>query len=1185
VEYRRAGARGWGRGIVAVLIGGILVANLFVPQFTAKGAPTLTINSITWGVVGLDSNNVSVGPNEFPAGARVCNTGTSAANNLVSTFVWDSSNTYINTQSGSQTTLTQTSLAAGSCVDFYYNVEVTRSSSAYFASRDYHITIDSDETSLQTTPMGYELYVEKLVSQNRNSVNSITCTDCLGTYPNYTVVVGNTYTIIFDHSTATNGYEQLVGFLNLPNTIFQVITVSSTFTAPVGYTSDKLYQDACTWDPDPSSPTYRSCLGTGKAGGDIVAIYQIKIIAAGGPTSIGGLIYDYSGSSYHYNSDFGGLTINITAMDPTPTPTSTFTPSNTPTNTATNTATATDTPTYTLTPSETPTNTATATDTPTITPTPSDTPSNTPTATDTPTETFTPSNTPTATATPTETYTPSNTPTDTLTPSNTPTATDTPTDTQTPSDTPTATDTPTDTLTPSNTPTATDTPTETLTPSNTPTATDTPTETFTPSNTPTATYTPTETFTPSNTPTDTLTPSNTPTDTPTPSDTPTDTLTPSDTPTATDTPTDTLTPSNTPTPSDTPTETYTPSNTPTDTLTPSNTPTATDTPTDTPTPSDTPTDTLTPSNTPTATDTPTDTLTPSNTPTATDTPTDTLTPSNTPTATDTPTDTLTPSNTPTATDTPTDTLTPSNTPTATDTPTDTLTPSNTPTATDTPTDTLTPSNTPTATDTPTDTLTPSNTPTATDTPTDTLTPSNTPTATDTPTDTLTPSNTPTATDTPTDTPTPSDTPTATDTPTDTLTPSNTPTATDTPTDTLTPSNTPTATDTPTDTLTPSNTPTETETPTETLTETPTETPSQTDTPSETPTETLTPSETTTPTETQTPTDTSVASDTPTPTGTLNSATPTATGTIEAIIVDPAVTKSGDPEEAGVGETVVFTIRVFNNGTQNATNVVVVDTKPAFLDIVAVNVVPAGPTITISGNTLTVDIGTVTPSDLYVITVETVVNSLGQSPGGANKVRVTADQDDDPTNNFDKSFVTIPVTGGLPQTGFNPEDRLNKSLYKRGQYNELGELWLEIPKLNLEMDIVGVPVSAEGWDVSWLWDDAGYLENTAFPTRAGNTGIAGHTVLSNGLPGPFNQLETLQWGDKVIVHGWGFQYIYEVREVLNVKPDDLAVLGHEEYSWLTLITCTDYDLLRREYKERIVARAVLIEVQPELPSNY
>ena len=66
----------------------------------ANMVPVLTITPITWGVVGLDSNNVTVGPNLFPVGARVCNTGATAATNVASTFVWDSANALINLRTG-----------------------------------------------------------------------------------------------------------------------------------------------------------------------------------------------------------------------------------------------------------------------------------------------------------------------------------------------------------------------------------------------------------------------------------------------------------------------------------------------------------------------------------------------------------------------------------------------------------------------------------------------------------------------------------------------------------------------------------------------------------------------------------------------------------------------------------------------------------------------------------------------------------------------------------------------------------------------------------------------------------------------------------------------------------------------------------------------------------------------------
>jgi uncharacterized repeat protein (TIGR01451 family) len=270
----------------------------------------LTITPTTWNVIGLDSNNVNSGPNTFQVGARVCNTGAAAVTNVSGTFVWDSVNAFINLNGPSN--INVPSLAAGTCVDFYYTAAVTRSSLAYNATRRYHITVTGDSVASVSTPTPRELYVEKLISQNRNSVNSITGPS--------TVYVGQTYTYTVNASTATGGYAQLEAFLDLSNIIFQVQSIATTYTAPAGGTNDKFYADACGWDNNPLSANYRSCIGPqnyagGKAGGTVVTTYTVKVLSTGNTTA-GTLIMDFSGSSYHYNSDYGVLTISSTALPP-----------------------------------------------------------------------------------------------------------------------------------------------------------------------------------------------------------------------------------------------------------------------------------------------------------------------------------------------------------------------------------------------------------------------------------------------------------------------------------------------------------------------------------------------------------------------------------------------------------------------------------------------------------------------------------------------------------------------------------------------------------------------------------------------------------------------------------------------------------------------------------------------------
>jgi LPXTG-site transpeptidase (sortase) family protein len=148
------------------------------------------------------------------------------------------------------------------------------------------------------------------------------------------------------------------------------------------------------------------------------------------------------------------------------------------------------------------------------------------------------------------------------------------------------------------------------------------------------------------------------------------------------------------------------------------------------------------------------------------------------------------------------------------------------------------------------------------------------------------------------------------------------------------------------------------------------------------------------------------------------------------------------------------------------------------------------------------------------------------------------------------------------------------------YQSVGATWIEVPKLNAQLPIVGVPLKAQGWDLTWLDAKAGYLEGTAFPGLPGNTAITAHVYLPDGSPGPFVDLHTLIWGDEVVLHANGQRYIYQVRTQRKVWPNDLSTLKHEDYDWITLITCQGYDEKLDSYDYRIAVRAVLIDVQPE-----
>ena len=169
---------------------------------------------------------------------------------------------------------------------------------------------------------------------------------------------------------------------------------------------------------------------------------------------------------------------------------------------------------------------------------------------------------------------------------------------------------------------------------------------------------------------------------------------------------------------------------------------------------------------------------------------------------------------------------------------------------------------------------------------------------------------------------------------------------------------------------------------------------------------------------------------------------------------------------------------------------------------------------------------------------------------------------------------------LPDTGFAPGVTTSIPPQPPAKtYQNMGDLWLEIPRLGVKTAIVGIPAVGETWDITWLWNRIGWLNGTAFPTYPGNSALTGHVYLPDGTPGPFLQLGELRWGDQVIVHLGGQRYVYEVREVRQVSPYALSPLRSEKLPWLTLITCREYDERSGSYRWRIVVRAVLIRVEP------
>lgn len=371
---------------------------IFTVQFTglqllftaqpAAAATTIKIEPITWDFVGLDSNKPeSQGPNTYVVGARVCNVGGEDALNVRVTFVKDGVDNgyaFIRLQSGDTYTFdripaddgTTTPIRASAyifdtkangalykskyqltatpqyCQDFYYNFEVTRTPAAWNTYQKYYIEASASNAGTVRTERPRQSYIEKLISQARNEVYFFGCDPAGGTAwatGNVTVQVGDTFTCQAKAKTAT-AYPQMSFTSDIPNVIFQVLNVNSTYSNPPGGVNSTVYADGCGWVSDPTDPRYHlspgACSsettfpnvysdqypylsppneGNGGVGNDITTNYKIKVIAfpngIPNPIKVSNVILDYSGSSYHYNADYGisPNVINITVANPNPT--------------------------------------------------------------------------------------------------------------------------------------------------------------------------------------------------------------------------------------------------------------------------------------------------------------------------------------------------------------------------------------------------------------------------------------------------------------------------------------------------------------------------------------------------------------------------------------------------------------------------------------------------------------------------------------------------------------------------------------------------------------------------------------------------------------------------------------------------------------------------------------------------
>jgi LPXTG-site transpeptidase (sortase) family protein len=168
---------------------------------------------------------------------------------------------------------------------------------------------------------------------------------------------------------------------------------------------------------------------------------------------------------------------------------------------------------------------------------------------------------------------------------------------------------------------------------------------------------------------------------------------------------------------------------------------------------------------------------------------------------------------------------------------------------------------------------------------------------------------------------------------------------------------------------------------------------------------------------------------------------------------------------------------------------------------------------------------------------------------------------------------------LPSTGFamNQFTNLPTQLIEKA-YSSSG-LVLQIPDLNLSLDIVGVPQVDNSWDTSWLGQNVGWLNGSAFPTWAGNTVLTGHVWNNTNTPGVFANIKELGYGQIIQIINNGEVYTYQVvsNQLINNNQIKLA-FSHEKFDTITLLTCENYSEMTQTYQNRRMIKAVLVSVE-------
>ena len=230
-------------------------------------------------IIGLDNNDVTVGPNRYLIQVHV-NNGLTPATNVSAKLTFGAGSGLIHLALGQSDTVNLGDMAPNTSKDVFFLVEVDRNSAAYYKTRNYTVTLYENGIPTGNTINGL-LEVQPILSQNRNNIGSISVS-------NPSPSLGDTFAVTVVSSTSSPN----LNMVNLP------ISYDPSKVQPISYT--------VTYGPNTSN----NVALTNPGQTNFVSVWTFQAIGQGN-TDLQGIIVDRSGVSYHYNTDFGQINVPV----------------------------------------------------------------------------------------------------------------------------------------------------------------------------------------------------------------------------------------------------------------------------------------------------------------------------------------------------------------------------------------------------------------------------------------------------------------------------------------------------------------------------------------------------------------------------------------------------------------------------------------------------------------------------------------------------------------------------------------------------------------------------------------------------------------------------------------------------------------------------------------------------------